>query len=68
MSAEIVRIPRKHVFRLVERYGPERQDGLGDIDQEMRQIDQAIETLKARKAVLALAFRARAAAILAAGG
>jgi hypothetical protein len=68
MTAEIVRIPRKRVFRLVERLGLERQDGLGEIDQEMRQIDQAIKTLNARKAVLALAYRARAAAILAVNG
>ncbi len=68
MTAEIVRIPRKRMARLIERYGFECQDGLGEIDQEMRQIDQAIKTLNARKAALVLAYRARIKAILAAGG
>jgi hypothetical protein len=68
MTAEIVRIPRKRVFRLVKRLGLERQDGLGEIDHEMRQIDQAIKTLNARKAELVSAYRARLQAILAGGG
>jgi hypothetical protein len=68
MTAEVVRIPRKRVARLVERYGLDRQDGLGEVDQEMRQIDQAIKTLNARKAVLVLAYRPRLQAIIAAGG
>jgi hypothetical protein len=68
VTADIVRIPRKRVFRLVERLGLERQDSLDEIDQEMRQIDQAIKTLNARKATLVLAYRTRLRAILAAGG
>jgi hypothetical protein len=68
VTADIVRIPRKRVFRLVERLGLKRQDSLDEIDQEMRQIDQAIKTLNARKAVLVLAYRARIQAIIAAGG
>jgi len=45
MSGDVVRLPRQYVFRLVERFGLNRNDGLDEIDAELRQVDQALKRL-----------------------
>jgi propanediol dehydratase small subunit len=65
MTAEVVRIPRKRVFRLIERFALDRsgEERLSAIDAEIRQIIEAEKVLNLRKAALFVAFRQELKAI-----
>jgi hypothetical protein len=58
MTAEVVRLPRRHVFRLAERFllyvGNERRRA---IELELRQNIEAVRILNQRRAALYVAFR-----------
>jgi hypothetical protein len=57
MTAQIARLPARRCFRQAERLGLARDGRLGSIDAELRQIEQAINTLRAKRLLLLREYR-----------